>query len=331
MIILPPKHGRLVLSVVMGVYNGENAIADTIDSILSQTFTDFEFIIINDGSTDATSGILERYAAKDRRIRVIGQGNTGLTRALIRGCRKAKGTFIARQDVGDISMPVRFEKQICLLESDDRLVFSSCWAKMLGPGEEILDEIKRAGDPEKATKELLYAKQGPPCHGTVIFSKEAYGKAGGYREQFYYGQDSDLWLRMARTGLIGYVQEFLYEFKFTHRDISFLRRDLQKKFGEIGQACHKARMAGKSENFYLTKALETKKRIIEKPEEGRQKLYKMNYFIGSCLLKRKDQRALGYLKKALRENPFYWRTWMRLIQIVIINAIKLWLDRIRKI
>jgi len=152
-----------LLSVVMGVYNGENNLFKTIDSILNQTYTDFEFIIINDGSTDKTSEILKEYAARDNRIRVIEQENTGLTKALIRGCKEAQGKYIARQDAGDISLPTRFEKQLKLLLSNPKLIMCSCWGRMLGPNNEILTEIKRPIDFEIATHQLLYKLQPTNC------------------------------------------------------------------------------------------------------------------------------------------------------------------------
>ena len=100
-----------LVSVVMSVYNDEERVGRSIDSILQQTFQDFEFIIINDGSTDGTVQVLDRYADQDSRIRVIHQENTGLTQALIRGCQQVQGQFIARQDSGDLSMPERLQAQ----------------------------------------------------------------------------------------------------------------------------------------------------------------------------------------------------------------------------
>ena len=93
------------VSVVMSVYNGASNLAATMDSILSQEGVELEFIVVNDGSTDETGEILDDYARRDDRVRVIHQENTGLTRALIRGCAAATGEFIARQDAGDVSLP----------------------------------------------------------------------------------------------------------------------------------------------------------------------------------------------------------------------------------
>ena len=90
------------VSVIMSVYNGANHLVKSVESILVQEGVDFEFIIVNDGSTDESGEILEAFARRDNRIRVIEQENTGLTKALIRGCKEARGKYIARQDVDDV-------------------------------------------------------------------------------------------------------------------------------------------------------------------------------------------------------------------------------------
>ena len=99
------------ISVVMSVHNGGSDLADTMNSILSQERVQLEFIVVNDGSTDQTGQILDEYMRRDNRVRVIHQENTGLTRALIRGCAAATGEFIARQDAGDRSLPGRLRLQ----------------------------------------------------------------------------------------------------------------------------------------------------------------------------------------------------------------------------
>src|SRR5436305_623407 len=105
------------ISVVMAVYNSASVVADAIESILQQTFRDFEFIIVDDGSTDSTGEVLRDYAERDVRIKLYTQENCGLIASLNRACRLAKGRYIARMDADDISLPPRFEKQFHYLES----------------------------------------------------------------------------------------------------------------------------------------------------------------------------------------------------------------------
>ncbi len=121
------------ISVVMSVYNGAPTLGATLDSILGQTERDFECIVVDDGSTDATSAILAEYSARDPRIRVIRQLNAGLTRALIAGCAEARGVYVARQDAGDLSDPRRFELQKRALDADPEIIFVSGATLFAGP------------------------------------------------------------------------------------------------------------------------------------------------------------------------------------------------------
>src|SRR5450759_1549651 len=113
------------VSVVMSVYNGASHLAATLDSILSQEGVKFEFIVVNDGSSDKTGQILNDYAQRDSRVRIIHQENTGLTRALIRGCDAATGEFIARQDAGDASLPGRLARQLDVFRNNPHVVMTS--------------------------------------------------------------------------------------------------------------------------------------------------------------------------------------------------------------
>src|ERR1700680_111125 len=106
------------VSVVMSVFNGERFVSEAIESILHQTFHDFEFIIINDGSTDGTADILSRYQNSDPRVAVHDQQKKGLVQSLNTGCGLARGRYIARMDADDIAFPERLERQINYLEQN---------------------------------------------------------------------------------------------------------------------------------------------------------------------------------------------------------------------
>jgi glycosyltransferase involved in cell wall biosynthesis len=203
----------------MSVYNGEQFIAEAIECILAQTYRDFEFIIINDGSSDASLAIMQEYAARDDRIHIIDQDNTGLTVALRRGIDAAKGEYIARMDVDDISLPRRFEKQMALLEARPELVAVTTDVQHYsenGPRPEI-SALKR--DPRLLPLLLCFANE-LGGHGQVIFRRDAYQAAGGYNPEFRYSQDYDLWTRLAKQGLFGSVREVLYHWLCGHGNIS---------------------------------------------------------------------------------------------------------------
>src|SRR5437660_937335 len=121
------------ISVVMSACNGASHLTATVDSVLSQEGVELEFIVVNDGSKDETGNILDDYARRDARVRVIHQNNTGLTRALIRGCGAARGDFIARQDADDISLAGRLALQLDVLRNNKNVVMTSCGTRFIGP------------------------------------------------------------------------------------------------------------------------------------------------------------------------------------------------------
>ena len=131
------------ISVVMGVCNGAGHLPETIASVLAQTEPDWEFILVNDGSTDpAVEALLAEYAQRDARIRLITKAHAGLTRALADGCAAARGEYIARIDVGDAMLPERLVRQRAVFEQEPRIAFVSCWTEFCGPRWERI-EIKK--------------------------------------------------------------------------------------------------------------------------------------------------------------------------------------------
>ena len=222
---------KVDVSVVMSVYNGAEYLRQSVESILSQEGVRFEFIIVNDGSTDESPAILEEYAKKDGRITVIHQENQGLTKALIRGCAEAKGEFICRQDCGDISKPGRLAKQLEHIRSGKDRVLVSCATNVVGPKQEFLYNTFGDVDDEAVRNSLLSGSlrtiRGLSHHGSAFFPNELYKKVGGYRSEFYFAQDLDLWVRLARYGKVSFCPEVLYEAQFTEHSISGLYRKEQ--------------------------------------------------------------------------------------------------------
>lgn len=198
-----------VISVVMAVYNGEPFLVNAIESILNQTFTDFEFLIVDDGSTDNTGNILEEFAASDSRVIIIHQENIGLTESLNRLCKIAKGEFIARMDADDISLPERIEKQAKKLQETPDYLAVGCWFQTIAESGMPNVEILFPDDPE-ILKDCLH--KGINCygHGSVMMKKKVF-KTNGLSYRFKYGQDFDLWLRLSEQGSLGMVEEVLYQ------------------------------------------------------------------------------------------------------------------------
>jgi glycosyltransferase involved in cell wall biosynthesis len=304
-----------VITVVMGVYNGGKCLRETVDSVLAQAFEDFEFVIVNDGSTDNTGEILKEYAKKDPRIRIISQQNQGLTRALITGCGAARGEYIARQDCGDISKPERLAKQLEHIRADNSRVLVSCRVNFFGPAGEFLFTTSPDHHDASAQNSLLNARpdslRGIGWHGTAFFPTEIYRKAGGYRPEFYFAQDMDLWVRLVKYGKVTFCPEVLYEAKFREGEISGVYRDEQLALTKIIVALRDLDPAGPEYQQWMEEARRIRpqgKKIVP----NRRKAEQM-FFLGSCLRSRKDPRCRDYFLKCVKLNPFHLKAWFSLL------------------
>src|SRR4051812_38318159 len=110
------------VSVLMPVYNAGRYLAEAVDSVLTQSFRDFEFVIVDDGSTDGSAAMLDDYARQDSRVKLVRRPNTGIVGALNDGLRECRGEFVARMDADDVSLPERFEKQVAYLREHHEVV-----------------------------------------------------------------------------------------------------------------------------------------------------------------------------------------------------------------
>jgi glycosyltransferase involved in cell wall biosynthesis len=238
------------LSVVMTTYNNQNSIARAIDSLLGQTFRDFEFVIVNDGSTDETFSIIKSYEAKDRRIKVIDQQNFGPTKSLNIGINISSGEYIARQDADDFSLPERLKAQVELLDSQNRLGFIGCDAAIINDDKSLIYPARVRGNPQKIISCLKRANVF--CHGAMVFRREYLKKVGGYREFFRYAQDYDLYLRLIEICLPGSVNRILYAKGVNLDGISVKKVNLQYAYAQLARQGHQLRVKGKDDSILLT-------------------------------------------------------------------------------
>lgn len=242
------------LSVVMSVFDGEPFVADAVECILNQTYRDFEFIVINDGSSDGTLAILKEYAAKDDRVRLIDQKNTGLTLALRRGVDVAKGEFIARMDVDDVSLPTRLEKQMALFERYPELIAVTTDVEhFLEDGSFFaLAQLRR----DTRLLPLLFVfSNAIGGHGQVIFRRDAYMKVGGYDPEFRYAQDGELWTKLVEQGPFGVVPETLYRYRTGHENITTVFRSEQASFSDRTRQRQFKKITGHDLDDELARAL----------------------------------------------------------------------------
>lgn len=218
------------VTVLMSVYNGERYLRQAIDSILNQTFKDFEFIIINDCSTDNTSNILNSY--DDPRIKIIiNDQNIGLTKSLNKGIEIANGEYIARQDADDISYPHRIERQIKCFEKDRLLGLLSCSYNIIDENGRVIRKVRVPIGEENILGLIL--DHNPFCHGSAMFLKKAVVEVGGYREFFIFAQDYDLWLRISEKYKVKNIDDILYNLRKNKDSISSRKRIEQCQYAMV--------------------------------------------------------------------------------------------------
>lgn len=205
----------------MAVYNGERYLREAIESILGQTFTDFEFVIINDGSTDSSRDIVLSY--RDSRIRLIDNPeNIGLTKSLNRGLSLARGEYVARQDADDISHSTRFEKQVEYLDAHPEVALLGTQAFNIDESgrRHCNDVIMRKATSKLAIKwQLLF--DSAFIHTSVMFKRSiVWNILGGYDARFLKNQDMELWWRVANKYEVANLPEMLLESRYSEHSIS---------------------------------------------------------------------------------------------------------------
>lgn len=221
---MPPR-----ISVVMSVYNGQAYLMEAIESILNQKFGDFEFLIVDDASTDDTPKILQRFAAGDPRIRILTHTeNRGLTASLNHALQQAQGKYIARQDADDVSLPHRLGDQIALLDQNSNVVLVSGNLILIDAHGTPIGYLERAASPNMIRWKMLFYNH-VSAHSQVMFRRQAALDCGGYDEALPYSQDYNLWRRMLGQGDIWIAPKVWVHFRQHGDSISQTRFEAQEK------------------------------------------------------------------------------------------------------
>ncbi len=207
-----------IISVVMSVYNGEKYLSEAIESILTQTYKSFEFIIIDDGSTDKSLEIIHHYQGQDNRIVVISRENRGLIASLNEGIKKAQGKYIVRMDADDISLPTRFEEQVKFMEDNPDIGISG--SAVIRFGENIKTAVWRLLKTNEAIKsELLFSSTF--AHPSVIMNREMIFKYDlFYDNRFLHVEDFELWTRMAKITNMANLSKPLLKYRVVDNSIT---------------------------------------------------------------------------------------------------------------
>ena len=188
------------VSVLMSVYNGERYLRPAVESILAQTFADFEFVIIDDGSKDASASILRRYADRDPRVKLtVREENEGLTAKLNEAFATSRGKYLARMDCDDVALPERFARQVALLDADPTVACTGGWFQLIDGAGRLLTTFRPPTD-DAAIQAKLVCGHTAICHPCAMIRRTALERVGGYDTRFKTSQDLDLWLRLGEVG-----------------------------------------------------------------------------------------------------------------------------------
>ncbi|GMU65503.1 MAG: hypothetical protein AMXMBFR36_17770 [Acidobacteriota bacterium] len=310
--------------MVMPVRNGVTRLAESAASVLSEFDVDLELVVVDDGSTDGTPELLRDLASGDSRIRVHLRSREGITNALRFGCAQARSELIARQDVGDLSIGGRFERQVERLAAEPRLVLVSCWTECFAPDGEPLYVLRGDAPPDRSV-EIVHADSsrwrhvGPTSHGSAAFRRGAYEAVGGYRSEFRLGQDWDLWLRLADRGLFHTIGSVHYLRWMDPGSVSYVWGDLQEAFGALSLQAARLRRSGESDERQLEAARSLGRRLDLGASSRRIRLAlsRANYHAGEVLRRRSDPAAVKYLRRAVGSAPTSPKSWIRLVQALL--------------
>lgn len=224
------------VSVVTTAYNAARFLERTIVSVLGQTMRDFEYLLVDDGSTDATLAIARRYADRDARIRVISRPNTGIARAANDGMAACRAPLIARIDSDDIARPQRLASQLDHMRRNDVVA--------LGSAVEFIDDRDRylttIGCPptHEAIDAALLDGHCAIWNTSVMLRREAVEKVGGYDTDFAQAEDVDLWLRLAEIGRLENLPQALTRYRLHAGSVSETRASEQRQMLRL--ACERA-------------------------------------------------------------------------------------------
>lgn len=305
---------KITVSVIMSVYNGARYLREAIDSVLNQTFKDFEFIIVEDGSTDKTAEILTSY--NDPRIKVITQPHSGMAPAKNKAIRASSGKYIAIMDADDISFPERFEKQVKFLET----------YKNIGLVGSAYLEISEDGRPLKVVTVLLpneeIQKNLLICnafgHGTMMFRKDCLDRIEFYREELKHVEDYDLALRFAEQYEVANIGEPLYKYRLTLRSISTIGGAAQNKFAELVRELGRERRQYGKDRLQTSSKEEIEKLINDIAAQGG----KRDNLIWGYYSRGRHLYLLDDYKNALRFliRPFPYNFFDKAMLVLILKA-----------
>ncbi|MEY3984850.1 MAG: hypothetical protein RLZ59_295 [Pseudomonadota bacterium] len=238
---------RPLMSVIMCVFNAQDHLESAIWSIRNQTFRDFEFLILDDGSTDGTANIIHRHAAEDTRLRVIHQPNRGVVASLNLLIESAQSDLLARMDGDDIAAPNRLSLQVQAMKGAPDIVALGSWARLIDAAGRPTGRTTSPPSHHDHIRLALGANKPALLHSSVMMRTDAVQRVGGYRAAFQHCEDLDLWWRLLRVGRLANLPMPLIDYRLTPNQISQKHRIEQATNAAIAGHVHRLIAAGQDD------------------------------------------------------------------------------------
>jgi hypothetical protein len=306
-----------MVSVVMSVFDSELFLREAVESILRQSFRDFEFIIIDDGSTDKSGSILDYYQRRDPRVRVCHQENRGLIESLNRGCGLARGKYIARMDADDVALRDRLTWQVDWMEKHQDL-------GVLGSAVEWIDAMGKSlgihSHPgENRMIKSALADGNAFWHPTVLIRRQAFLYAGGYRHVVVDAEDYDLWLRIADRFELANLQTVMLKYRIHSGQVAVRKYKQEALSALAARAAASSRMNGESDP--LDSVAEITPAVLEglgvnEPSQGAA-------LARQCLTCIRNMYDVGELSAALRTLETLRAHYLKYAENWVINDLRL--------
>ena len=286
------------VSVILAAYNAEKYLAEAVDSILGQTFRDFELLLIDDGSKDSTAALVADFGRRDPRVVPISRPNRGLTPTLNEGIARATAPLLARMDADDVAEPTRFEKQVAFLDANPDCVCVGSRVTLIDPLGSPIKVTDHATDHASIDAGLIKGIGWSVVHPAAMLRTDSVRKIGGYREQFKTSQDLDLFLRLAEVGRLANLPEPLLRYRQHFESVANTKADVQWKLkNEIVGDAYDRRGMKRPEQFPFERRV---------PKSFDQQLRDWTWAAlraGNAAVARKHAKAL------VKEKPFAAATW----------------------
>ncbi|MEO1350627.1 MAG: glycosyltransferase [Cyanobacteria bacterium J06635_15] len=292
-----------VISVIMPVYNSLRYLDAAVESILQQSFQDFEFLIFDDGSSDGSRERLQQYAAKDSRIQLFLREHGGLTLLLNEGLQKSSGQFIARMDSDDIALKHRFEIQLNFLTQNPDCVAVGSEILRIDPGSLPIGIKGQPITHEEITHAFLNGKGGAIIHPSAMFPRAALEKIGGYDPELEPAEDFDLFIKLSEVGKLANLPQVLMKYRLHCKRTTDRKRVVQlEKVREIVHRAWLDRGLGEPPDDLL------KTQPILSPEQSRQLWARTSMAQGYFLT------GLKHASILLARKPYSFDRWKMVLR-----------------